>query len=248
MATKTDVCEPNGLIGSAQRALRVLEVVAAEGDGATAKIVARRSGYTLGTTYHLLNTLVHENYLVRVGGGGGFGLGYKVADLFTLLRNELDPGHAVRAELAALHRETGAVVCYTVFRHQSIVVAATAGAHTPRADIGVGDAPHTTAFGKVLLASLSARDRLAYLDSRPAAGALTLHAELNQVRRTGLADEVGEFRPDLACIAAPVPGDRGRTAGAVALCVPVAVFGPGRPRLATAARAGADRIATALNG
>ena len=73
--------EPSGLIGSAQRALRVLEVVAAAGDPLTAKAVARRAGFKLGTTYHLLNTLAHEGYLVRVGHGRGFRLGHKLGSL-----------------------------------------------------------------------------------------------------------------------------------------------------------------------
>ncbi len=69
---------PSGLIGSAQRALRVLELVAAADAPITAKVVARRAGYKLSTTYHLLNTLAHEGYLVRVGHGHGFRLGPKI--------------------------------------------------------------------------------------------------------------------------------------------------------------------------
>jgi DNA-binding IclR family transcriptional regulator len=75
------VREPTGLIGSAQRALRVLEVVAAAGDALTAKAVARRAGYKLSTTYHLLNTLAHEGYLERVGHGQGFRLGAKIGSM-----------------------------------------------------------------------------------------------------------------------------------------------------------------------
>lgn len=73
--------EPSGLIGSAQRALRVLEVVAAADGAITAKAVARRAGYKLSTTYHLLNTLEHEGYLVRLGHGVGFRLGHKIGSL-----------------------------------------------------------------------------------------------------------------------------------------------------------------------
>lgn len=72
---------PSGLIGSAQRALRVLEVVAAANSGITAKVVARRAGFKLSTTYHLLNTLEHEGYLVRLGHGQGFRLGHKISSL-----------------------------------------------------------------------------------------------------------------------------------------------------------------------
>lgn len=83
--------EPTGLIGSAQRALRVLEVVAASGDAITAKAVARRAGYKLSTTYHLLNTLAHEGYLVRLGHGRGFRLGDKIGALSVVPQDEPCP-------------------------------------------------------------------------------------------------------------------------------------------------------------
>jgi len=45
-----------GLLGSVQRALKVLDVVSHAEEGVTAKVVARRAGLHLSTTYHLLNT------------------------------------------------------------------------------------------------------------------------------------------------------------------------------------------------
>ena len=53
-------------LSSVHRALQVLEVVAAAGDGISAKAVARRLEYNLSTTYHLLESLVADGYLVRL--------------------------------------------------------------------------------------------------------------------------------------------------------------------------------------
>ena len=53
------------LIGSVQRAVRLLETVAGHDYGAPAKQLARETGLALPTTYHLLRTLVHEGYLRR---------------------------------------------------------------------------------------------------------------------------------------------------------------------------------------
>jgi DNA-binding IclR family transcriptional regulator len=149
--------EPGGLIGSAQRALRVLEMVAAEGDGITAKAIARRADYRLSTTYHLLNTLVHEGYLIRLGHGRGFGLGYKVGGLYQRLCEELDVDEALRDELRLLHQRGQAAAYYTVFRDTQVVVAAVADSvEFPRAkpvDFGFHEAAHATAFGKVMLAN-----------------------------------------------------------------------------------------------
>lgn len=55
------------LIGSVQRALRLVEAMYAEG-GATAKRLARLTGIPLPTVYHLLRTLTHEGYVQREGG------------------------------------------------------------------------------------------------------------------------------------------------------------------------------------
>lgn len=72
------------LIGSVQRALRLLEAVGSHSEGAPAKQLAREAGLPLPTAYHLLRTLTHEGYLRRESGvfvlgdaagrlaGGGF--------------------------------------------------------------------------------------------------------------------------------------------------------------------------------
>jgi DNA-binding IclR family transcriptional regulator len=256
--TKECVREPSGLIGSAQRALRVLEVVAAESDGITAKAVARRAGYKLSTTYHLLNTLVYEGYLIRLGHGRGFGLGYKIGGLFTLLCQKLDVGDRVRHELAAIHRQAQAAAYYTVFRDQAVVVAAVADSvENPRAEalnIGFHEAPHATAFGKVMLASLGPRERREYLaeNGLPRLTSATtvagdrLESELVQVGRAGIAYEIEEFQLGLACLAAPVRDVDGRIVGALAFSVAAETFPSRRPDLERNLRAGAARLTDVL--
>ncbi|MFI6644263.1 helix-turn-helix domain-containing protein [Streptomyces sp. NPDC050504] len=55
------------LIGSVQRAMRLLDALTSERE-ATAKKLARITGVPLATTYHLLRTLVHEGYVERERG------------------------------------------------------------------------------------------------------------------------------------------------------------------------------------
>lgn len=250
--------ETSGLIGSAQRALRVLDIVGSAGDGITAKAVARRAGYTLSTTYHLLNTLVHEGYVVRLGHGRGFGLGYKVGRLYRNLCTELDVGHQLQDELHHLHLRAEAAAYYTVFRDTDIVVAAVADSpRYPRAtplDFGFDEAAHATAFGKVLLASLSRRRRRDYLSGagmprlteRTTVSATALDTELAQVEQVGVATEVEEFQPNLACLSTPIRDGSDNITGAVAFSVPADVFHSRRPRLERAARSGAARLAQLL--
>ncbi|WP_395307951.1 helix-turn-helix domain-containing protein [Mycobacterium sp. AMU20-3851] len=56
------------LVRSLQRGLRIINVVAAQGP-LCAKPVARQVGLPLPTTYHLLRTLVHDGYLIRLDDG-----------------------------------------------------------------------------------------------------------------------------------------------------------------------------------
>ncbi|RSS73956.1 transcriptional regulator [Streptomyces sp. WAC06614] len=56
------------MIGSVQRALRLLEAAGSHSQGAPAKQLAREAGLPLPTAYHLLRTLTHEGYLRREDG------------------------------------------------------------------------------------------------------------------------------------------------------------------------------------
>ncbi len=251
---------PRGLIGSARRALRVLEIVASEGDGVSAKAVARRAGFTLSTTYHLLNTLVHDGYLVRLGHGRGFGLGYKMGTLYQRLCEELDVDDVVREELGLLHRQARAAAYYTVLRDTDVVVAAVAdSARYPRAhplDFGFHEAAHATAFGKVLLSTLTPKQRRDYLagagmprlTERTRVRLADLSRELDEVRISGLARDIEEFQPELACVSAPVRGPDNRVRGAVAFSVPVTEYAARRSQLEHFVSEGATRIARVLAG
>jgi DNA-binding IclR family transcriptional regulator len=250
--------EPSGLIGSARRALRVLEIVASEGDGISAKAIARRAAYKLSTTYHLLNTLVHEGYLIRLGHGRGFGLGYKVGGLYRRLCDQLDVDQGLLDELRVLHQRGQAAAYYSVFRDTQVVVAAIADSpEFPRVeplDFGFNEAAHATAFGKAMLASLPNRERLEYLagagmpklTARTTVRVRELDIELAQVARAGMAMEVEEFRPEVACVSAPVLDAENKVAGAVAFSVPAKDFQARRGTLERAVLAGAARFSRML--
>jgi DNA-binding IclR family transcriptional regulator len=259
MAGESDqVPAPVGLVGSVRRALQVLEVVAQAGDGVTAKAVARRTGFKLPTTYHLLNTLVHEGYLVRLHHARGYGLGYKLTGLHRQLCEQLDVTPRVAGALEYTHRRSGTATYYGVFRDAELVVAHVVdSAAAPRVqplDVGFHEAAHATAFGKVLLAAMTPAQRrdylfgagLARLTDRTITRLDTFEEELAQVREVGLAQEVEEFRPDLACVAAPVINEDGAVVGAVATSAPAAHFAAHRGQMAEAVRGGAARASRLL--
>ncbi len=215
-------------IASVDRAARLLFVVAAAPDGITAKAIARRLEVNLSTTYHLLHTLTQRGLLVRLSQSRGYGIGYGAMDLHNALTRQLSVTPEIVDLVRKVHDQSQAAACFAVFRDGRIVIAHVVDslAHPlpEPLDVGFSDAPHSTAFGKVMLAHMLERDRAALLNNRRLARVTVrtvcdrsaLEAQLAAVRADGIAVEFEEFQPDLACLAAPVRRSGG-VVGAIAI-------------------------------
>lgn len=242
------------MIQSADRALRVLEAVAAAAEGVTARDVAKQLGIAVPTTYHLLTTLVHAGYVVHLADEKRYVLGYKVHVLEAGWRRQLNVTPATKHVLWEAHRAADAPVYLALFRdHEAVIADVADSPRRPRVrqlDVGLHEVPHVTAFGKVMLASLDVADRreliermgLPAVTPRSATGMAELDAQLTRVREGGLAVEVDEFMPHLACIAAPVSDRIGRVCGAVSVSVPSAEFGHRRKAAEAVVRRSARQL------
>lgn len=247
-----------GRTSSVQRALRVLDVVSDAEEGVPAKAVARRAGLHLSTTYHLLNTLVHEGYLVRLGDKQGFGVGYKIPVLYRQLRRHLDLPPEQAAVVADVHHQAQAATYYAGFRNGHIVLAHMVDSpRCPCIDllaVGFAESAHATAFGKLMLASLTPAARCSYLATHgmPQLTPLTvtdrweLEAELVKARVHGLVAEVEEFQLRSASLATPVHDRTGAAVGAIAVSVPAGQFEQHQTHLAHILHQGATRASALL--
>jgi IclR family transcriptional regulator, acetate operon repressor len=239
------------------RALRVVEAVAAAGDGVTAKAIARRLGSPLPTVYRALGILVTEGYLVRLHDVRGYGLGYRVAELHGGLVEQVRPPAAARAVLFELHTAARGAAYLTVLRDVDIVVAHVDDCvEHPRPEpmrIGEPTAAHAIAAGKVMLAGLRTgrlselltRTGLPALGPRTVADRRALDRELMRIRSDGAAVEVEEFQPRVAGVAAPVRGADGEIVAAVGVSVSRTEFGVRRWDLERLVREAATRVAGA---
>ncbi|MGW3075533.1 MULTISPECIES: IclR family transcriptional regulator [unclassified Kitasatospora] len=154
------------LIASAQRALRLLQAAAGYPKGATAKQLARDTGLALGTTYHLLRTLVHDHYLERHS--GLYLTGPAVAGLIRY--DGPATGRArLKALLGMLADELSAAVYFTWYRHGEVeLVEAAEAPGAPLIDrAGFRAAAHATAAGKTVLALMTAEERRDHLARYP---------------------------------------------------------------------------------
>ena len=243
---------------SVTRALRILEAVAAAGDGITPKAIARRLGSPLPTVYRSIGLLVEQGYLVRLHDIRGYGLGYRVAQLGYSLTEQVRPPAAVRALLHEVHLDAGAA-CYLAARRDADVVIThldDCPEHPapPAMRIGEPTAPHATAAGKVVLAGMRA-PRLAELIARLGLPKLAPHTvadrraldrELRRIRAEGAAVEVEEYAAGVAGIAVPVAGADGEVVAGLGVVVSRADFAARRWELESTVRRAGARVAAAL--
>ncbi|MEV7609594.1 IclR family transcriptional regulator [Microbacterium sp. NPDC089320] len=199
------------LIGSVQRALRLVDIVADSPRPVAVKALALRTGLTPGTTYNLVRTLVHEGYLVSEPDGLVLG------ENFPAFRMRPDAGGVFLAHVRAALRQTADVVGASAYlsRFQDgevrlvDIVDAAAG---PRLDLRVGpdSSAHATALGKQILSGLTREERADYLSrhpleeltSRTIRDRRALLAELDHPR--GFAVDREEYAVGTTCVAVPV--------------------------------------------
>lgn len=241
------------------RALAVLEAVGARAEGIAAKELAEQLGLALPTTYHLLGTLVDAGYVAHLPERHRYALGHRVRELQQGLARQLAVPAEVAAAVRALHRGADAAAYYAVYRSHEVVVSHVEDSERrPRiTPLGVGfhEAPHATAFGKVMLAAMEPAARATLLAALPRTRLTpatvvaddALAAQLAQVARTRVALEVEEFQRGWSCLASPVHA-RGAVVGAVAVSVPAPEFPARRPALETAVREAAARVTRVLAG
>ncbi|MCQ9164464.1 IclR family transcriptional regulator [Arthrobacter sp. STN4] len=154
------------LITSVSRALAVLDCVGSASRPLPAKFIARATALSLGTTYNVLRTLAHSNYVVQ--DSDGFVLGPAHPALAA------DSGAVAlaqgRAVLNGIRDELRVATYLSRYVDGEIeMVDIVDGPLSPRVDLWVGlqDGAHATAFGKQILAQLDPQSRLDYITRHP---------------------------------------------------------------------------------
>ncbi|MFB6628537.1 IclR family transcriptional regulator [Streptomyces sp. NPDC090082] len=226
MATATHTASPT-LIGSVQRALRLLEAVASHAEGAPAKQLARETGLPLPTTYHLLRTLTHEGYLLR--DKGVFVLG----DAAARLAGGGDVQNRrikIEDSLARWRDEIGVPVYFALYREGEIELVAVAD--TPSAPAveewaDFRETAHAHAIGQCLLSQLDLKSRQDHLDRHPVE-ALTPYTVRNRRVLLDRLGGLGRMEPlverqeyALGTVCAAIPITAGPVAASVAISLPL---------------------------
>ena len=206
MATERD----GTLLGSVQRAIALVDIVANAQRPLPVKVIARTSGLTLGTTYNIVRTLVHEGFLAQEPDGIVLGPRFP-----SLLPQEGDGVFLarVRSALRAVSEDFDATACFSRWTDGEIeAVDIVEHPKHPRSDFWVGlqDSAHATALGKRILGDLDAEDRLDYLSRHPlekftpnTIGDRTVLLNQLEAHRCASVD-VEEYLVGFNCLAVPV--------------------------------------------
>jgi DNA-binding IclR family transcriptional regulator len=214
------------LIGSVQRAMRLLESVAGHEHGAPAKQLARETGLALPTAYHLLRTLVHEGYLRREK--GLFFLG-EAAERLSSSGAQQKRRSSVSEALAHWRDTIGVPVYYAAYREGEIEVMCVAdspGLPAVEEWADFRETGHAHAIGQCLLSQLGEGARRDHLDRYPVQSITPYTVRDNESLLRRL-DRIGRMEPvverqeyALGTVCAAIPITAGPTAATMAISLP----------------------------
>jgi DNA-binding IclR family transcriptional regulator len=220
------------IVPAADQVLAVLRYLAARAGPASAAAIARDVELPRSTTYHLLDTLIRNGFVVHLAEERRYGLGVSAFELGSGYVRQAPLQRLARAPLARLVDRTGHSAHLAVPHGREVlyVVEERALGRPPLVtEVGVRLPAHLTASGRAVLACLPpGQVRALFPDAsvfvrRGEAGPRSLpelRSLLAEARQRGHATEEGEVSPGFSSIAAAVPDHRGHPVAGVAVTFP----------------------------
>ena len=221
-----------GGVQSLGRAFAILEEVARNREGIGLAELSKVVGLHNSTTFHLARTMVSLGYLRQEKDSKRYRIGRPLFALAASALDEIEMVNVATPLLEDLSRESGESGHFGVRMGDAVVVIARTsgpGAFQLTERVGVVRPVHCTALGKIILASLRPDQLTRFLErielkpstDKSITSSSVLLDEIEQVRRTGVAFDDGEFNPEVRCIAVPVMDFTGQTVGALGISGPV---------------------------
>ena len=142
-------------LGSVERAVALLEALAAAGGPLGTNELGRRTGINASTVSRVLATLLAAGYVEREPGAQRWQLGLRLVHLGNAALARLDLRELARPLLEQLVRETGETATLSLpAQGEGVTVDFAPSPHSvsSRAEIGRASVAHATAVGKLVLA------------------------------------------------------------------------------------------------
>jgi IclR family KDG regulon transcriptional repressor len=218
-------------VQSLGRAFAILEEVARHRDGIGLADLSKLVGLHNSTTFHLVKTMVSLGY-IRQEKDKRYRVGRPLFALAANCLDEIEMVNVATPVLEDLSRETGESGHFAVRMGDAVVVIARTsgpGAFQLTDRVGVTRPAHCTALGKMILASLNPdqlqrfvqRTELKPSTDKSITEPAVLLREIEEIRRSGIAFDDGEYNAEVRCVAVPVRDFTGQTIGALGISGPI---------------------------
>ncbi len=233
-------------IAAVQRALAVLDCLAAETTDLGTNEIARRVGNNASSVSRLLATLARQEYVRRIPSTGRYRLGLRLVELGHSALARVDLREVARPHLLALTAASGETATLSVpgeSTPMTVDFVQSPSSVRSVAQLGRPAVPHATATGKVFLAyrdvkrdhhgehvglrpgEYADRALIAYTQ-QTITDPRDLAEELAGVRVHGFAQALGERESELNAIAVPVLAAGGELVAMLGLQGPASRFDP----------------------
>lgn len=228
----TETVSPKDLIGSVQRSLSILELIADHTSGINVKEISLRLGLNLSTCYHLLNTLVNSGYIVK---HPDFSTYFLTSKIDIPKYNSVRPSRLaelISPYIKSVREETNETTYTSIWNGDQIYIAgkeeSPLSVRVQPLNIGFCEANHATALGKAILAYWDEAHLRKFFSKHPLVAftektlttEASVFAELAQVRRLGYSQDNEENLIDVFCIGAPIFDVNHKAIASLAIALP----------------------------
>jgi DNA-binding IclR family transcriptional regulator len=252
-ASRLDVAD-GALIGSVSKALRTLSLFSTDHPAWSLQDMRRALGLPKTMTYRLARTLEYEGFIALDEGSGTYHLGPSMIPFVSLVRSQAELTRIAKPYLEDLVEKTEESSLLAVEVYDEIVVVEQVSTPhffkpaNPALWLVVDNLGNACAKVFAAFRSESERDRIL---SRPqeklTEATITdpdeLRAELDRVRREGVAFDIEEQSRHVCAVVAPVLDHEGRPLAGIGIIAPSDRFQPEvRPRYAQLVREAAEEL------
>jgi DNA-binding IclR family transcriptional regulator len=224
-------------IRSVERTLRLLSTLS-DGKLRSLTELSGAIGLSNSTTFRILATLAHSNYVERDSRSGGYRLGLACLELGQAYRAGSDIRQVALPELERLRDDTKETVHLAMLDRMEVVyLEKLNGLHAVQvmsSRVGGRLPAYCTGLGKVLLAYADPEAVRAHFEAAglraytqtTIATASALMDHLQEVRCQGYALDEGEHEADVRCVAAPVFDSSSQSVAAISVAGPAGRMEP----------------------
>ncbi|HTW97591.1 MAG TPA: IclR family transcriptional regulator [Acidimicrobiales bacterium] len=248
------------MLSSAANTLRTLEYLAENGEVGVSE-VGRYLGVTAGTAHRLISTLVETGFAEQNPSNRRYRPSTRLIIVAEQVRRRLSVREIVHRELTELARTVRETVNLAVLDDNKVLYIDKVLSDRPfgvDARIGSRLPVSRTALGKVLAAALSPSQQEDVLrairhetsdpDAPPPPSVSEFRKRLDLAQSLGYAEDLGEYLPDICCIATAIRGRDDRVVAAISITVPRSRFSRIESSLLEQIQLSAKAISHSLRG